>query len=83
MVAAFNMNNKKTGRLVMKKAEKVKLIPWEQGGARKDHVTAYSLVDKVLSMDAERFRRLPSSVVSCNTKSCHDGMVLWVAALVL
>ena len=55
MVAVFNMNNKRTGRLAMKRAKKAKLTLWEQGGSRKDQRAAYSLVDKVLSMDIVRF----------------------------
>ena len=35
MTAAFNLNNKRTARLAMKRAEKYNLIPWEQAGYRK------------------------------------------------
>ena len=55
MVAAFNVNNKRTGRLAVRRAKKSKLTPWEQGGSRKDQRAAHSLMDKVLSVDAVRF----------------------------
>ena len=34
MNAAFNMNNKTTGRQAMAQAERFNLIPWEQTGSR-------------------------------------------------
>ena len=52
MVTAFNVNNKHMGHQAMKQAERLKLLPWEQGGSRKNRRVAHSVVDKVLSLDS-------------------------------
>jgi len=51
MPAAFNMNNKKTGREGMALAEKLKLLPDEQAGSRKGHRSNLTALNKVLTND--------------------------------
>ena len=36
MVTTFNMNGKHTGHQAMQQAKHLKILPWEQGGSRKD-----------------------------------------------
>ena len=83
MPAAFNMNNKKTGREVMMNAEKFKLIPNEQAGSRKNHRSILTALNKVLSIDIARARRIPTVIVFNDAKSCYDRIVLWIAAISL
>ena len=83
MPAAFNMNNKKTGREVMENAEKFNLLPDEQAGSRKNHRSNLTALNKVLTNDIIRARKLPSVIIFNDTKSCYDRIVLWVAALAL
>ena len=83
MPAAFNMNNKKTGREVMENAEKFDLLPDEQAGSRKNHRSNLTALNKVLANDIIRARKLPSVIIFNDAKSCYDRIVLWVAALAL
>jgi hypothetical protein len=53
-VAQFNMNNKKSGRDVMFRAESLGAIPKEQAGSRKHHRSVLSALNKVLTMDLLR-----------------------------
>ena len=83
MPAAFNMNNKKTGRDVMANAEKFDLLPDEQAGSRKNHRSNLTALNKVLTNDIIRARRIPSVIIFNDAKSCYDRIVLWVASLAL
>ena len=83
MPAAFNMNNKKTGKEVMANAEKFKLIPNEQAGSRKNHRSILTALNKVLCIDIARARRIPTIIVFNDAKSCYDRIVLWIAAISL
>ena len=47
MVAAFNMNNKKTGREAMARAEHLHLLADEQAGTRKNRKASIAAQDKV------------------------------------
>ena len=76
MTAAFNLNNKRTSRLAMKRAEKYNLIPWEQAGSRKRRRAILSALDKVLTNDIARSKRLPCVIISCDAVSCYDRIVL-------
>ena len=82
MVASFNMNNKRTGCCAMRRAEQHQLLAREQGGSRKNRRANYLLVDKILSLDTSRFRRLPCAIVSCDAKSCYDRIVINIAMLI-
>ena len=83
MPAAFNMNNKKTGKDVMYQAEALNLLPDEQAGSRKRHRSILTALNKVLANDIIRARRLPAILVFNDAKSCYDRIVLWIAALAL
>ena len=81
--AAFNMNNKKTGRDVIRRAEELHLIPEEQSGSRKHRRAVLTALNKVLVTDISRQLRLPLTVTSNDAKACFDRIVLWVASLAL
>ena len=83
MPAVFNMNNKKTGIEVMALAEKLNLIPDEQAGSRKGHRSNLTALNKVLTNDLIRSRRLPTIIIFNDAKSCYDRIVLWIAAIAL
>ena len=83
MPAAFNMNNKKTGKEVMELAEKLNLLPDEQAGSRKGHRSNLTALNKVLTNDLIRARRLPSIIIFNDAKSCYERNLLWIAALAL
>ena len=83
MPAAFNMNNKKTGREFMAKAEALNLIPKEQAGPRKGHRSNLTALNNVISNDLIRSRIIPSIIIFNDAKSCYDRVVHWVAALAL
>ena len=83
MPAAFNMNNKKTGREIMANAERFNLLPDEQAGSRKNHRANLTTLNKVLTNDIIRARRIPSVIIFNDAKSCYDRIVLWIAALAM
>jgi hypothetical protein len=83
MVAAFNMNNKKSGRDSMTRAKLLQLIPKEQAGSRKHRRSIISALEKVLCNNIIQQRRLAAIIVSNDAKSCYDRIVLWLAALAL
>jgi hypothetical protein len=83
MVAAFNMNNKKSGRDTMRRAERLLLLPKEQAGSRKFRRSVLSALEKVFCNDIIRQRRLAAIILSNDAKSCYDRIVLWLAALAL
>ena len=83
MPAAFNMNNKKTARDVMANAEALKLLPDEQAGSRKTHRAIFTTLNKVLTADLVRARRVPTILIFNDAKSCYDRIVLWIATLAL
>jgi hypothetical protein len=83
MVAGFNMNNKLTGKKAIKRAEQFKIIPPDQAGSRKQMHTILHALNKVLTVDLSRLRRLPMALFSNDAKSCYDRIILWVAALCL
>ena len=83
MPAAFNMNNKKTGREIMANAERFNLLPDEQAGSRRNHRANLTALNKVLTNDIIRARRIPSVIIFNDAKSCYDRIVLWIAALAM
>ena len=83
MPAAFNMNNKKTGREVMANVESFNLLPNEQAGSRKNHRAILTALSKVLCIDLIRARKIPTIIIFNDAKSCYDRIVLWIAALAL
>ena len=83
MPAAFYMNNKKTGRDMMRNAEALGLIPAEQAGSRKNQRVVLTALNKVLSNYLIRARNLPTVFVFNDAKSYYDRIVLWIASLAL
>ena len=83
MAAAFNMNNKKTGRDGLRNAELFKLLPDEQAGSRKRRRAILSALEKVLMNDILRFCRVAAIIISNDARSCYDRIVLWIATLAL
>jgi hypothetical protein len=82
-VAQFNMNNKKTRKDVMAKAESLGVMPKEQAGSRKHHQAVLSALCKVLTMDLLRMRHQAGALCSNDAKSCYDRIVHWIASLCL
>ena len=76
MPAAFNMNNKKTGREVVELSEKINLLPDEQEGSRKCHRSNLTVPNKVLTNDLIQTRMLPSIIIFNDVKSCYDIILL-------
>ena len=83
MPAAFNVDNKKTGREVMARAEKPGLLPDEQSGSCKGRRAILAALNKVLTTNLSHQKRLVMALCSDNTKSCCDRTVLWIADLCL
>jgi hypothetical protein len=73
-IAQFNMNNKKSGRDLMVRAESLGAIPKEQAGSFKHHQSICSALNKVLTIDLLWLRRQADAL-------CCDRIVHWVAAL--
>ena len=69
MVAAFNMNNKKTGREAMARAEHLHLLADEQSGSRKYRMASLAALDKVCTADLVRFRHWSAAITSNDAKS--------------
>jgi len=81
MAAAFNMNNKRLGRLAMLQAEKYNLIPKEQYGSRKRHKAINCLLNKVLIWDISRQRCHPLACLCNDAEKCYDYMIHNVTSL--
>ena len=79
----FNMNNKKLGRDLMKKAEHHGLIAKEQAGSRKSHQAVLAALNKRLTMDLLRQKKQPGAIVSNDAKSCYDRVSHNVAILAM
>jgi hypothetical protein len=73
--AQFNMNNKKSGRDVMARAESLGLGK-EQAGLSKHHHSILSALNKVLTMDLLRLQCRVGALCSNDAKSCYDRIVL-------
>ena len=76
MPATFNMNNKKTGREVMVLVGKLNLLPDEQAVSRKVHRSNLTALNKVLTNDLIRSRRLPTIIIFNDAKSFYYRIVL-------
>jgi len=72
MVAAYNMNNKRLGRLTMQQAEKYNLIPKEQCGSRKRHKAINCLLNKVLIWDISCQLCLAMTCLCNDVEKCYD-----------
>ena len=67
----------------MELAKKLNLLPDEQTGSIKGHRSNITALNKVLTNDLIRARRLPSIIILNDAKSCYDRIVLWIAVLAL
>jgi hypothetical protein len=79
MNAEFNMNNKKLRRDVMAFAERHNALAPEQFGSRKNHESIMAALNKRLTMDLFRQKRLCAN----DAKSCYDRIVHNVAVLAI
>ena len=77
----FNMNNKKLGRELMKKAEEEGLIAEEQFGSRKAHKAVSVALNKRLTLDLLRQKKKAGVIISNDAKSCYDRVAHNVAIL--
>lgn len=81
MNAEFNRNNKKLGRDMMYHTEKIKLLPREQYGNRKEHRAIIVLLNKRLTCDLLRQKNEAGAICSNNEKSCYNQVAHNIAAL--
>jgi hypothetical protein len=81
MNSEFNMNNKKLGRDMMRNAEHHGTLAQEQYGSHKHHRSIIAALNKRLTMDMLRLRRLAGALCSNDAKSCYDRMVHSIASL--
>ena len=70
----FNMNNKRMGRSMMSHAEKYDMLAPEQYGSRKRHKSIDAALNKVLTSDISRQKRLPMVLLSNDAEQCYDRM---------
>jgi hypothetical protein len=83
MNAEFNMTNKKLGRDVMAFAEPHNALAPEQFGSRKNHESTMAALNKRLTMDLFRQKRLAGALCANDAKSCYDRIVHNVAVLAI
>jgi ribonuclease HI len=81
MNSELNINNKKLGRDLMSRGEKLKLIAREQYGSRKKHQSITAALNKRLTMDLLRQRRQAGALCSNDAKSCYDRVVHSVSSM--
>ena len=74
--AAFNMNNKKIGKEVMRQAEKLDLIPDDQNGSPKHRRSVLTALNKVIVTDISRQMRLLIPITSNDPQACYYYIVL-------
>ena len=79
--ADFNMNNKILQQRTMRQGEELEILAPEQGGSRNNFRAIYVALDKKLSIDLCRQKKIPGAVCSNDAKSCYDRIVHSVASL--
>jgi hypothetical protein len=79
----FNNLLKILGRRTMIKAEKFRVLAPEQFGSRKSLTSIHQALNKVLTYDLIRQRRIPAAMCSNDAKSCYDRIVHSMAKLAL
>ena len=72
---AFNMNNRRIGRLAMKAAEERELLADEQYGSRKNRSAEKHALNKRLMLDVMRISRTPGVLSANDAKSCYDRIL--------
>ena len=83
MHSEFNMNNKKLGRDMMSFAESCRALAPEQFGSRKNHQAILAALNKRLTNDLLRQRRLAGALCANDAKSCYDRIAHNVAILAI
>ncbi len=83
MHSEANMNNKKLGKEVMANAEKAGVMVAEQYGSRKQKRAIVAALDKRLTLDLCRSRRLACGYCVNDAKSCYDRILHAVASIAL
>lgn len=81
MQAEFNMSNKLIGKIMMGRAEELGLLTMEQFGSRKCHQAIVAALNKKLTFDLMKQKRLPGAVCTNNAKSCYDQIVHNIAVI--
>ena len=79
--ATFNMINKTIGRLMVQRADALGLIPAEAYGSRPGHRSNICALNKVLTYDIIRQRRIPAALCSNDAMSCYDRIVHAIASI--
>ncbi len=83
MHSEANMNNKKLGREVMANAESAGSMVSEQYGSRKQRRAIVAALDKRLTIDLCRGKRVACGYCVNDAKSCYDRILHSVASLAL
>ena len=81
MDGEFNMNNKFLGKVMMERAEDNRGLADEQYGSRKKRSSIVAALNKRLSYDVLRQKRMTGAVCSNDAKSCYDRIVRSIASL--
>jgi hypothetical protein len=83
METDFNQNNKLLGRQLMARAEEYNTLAREQYGSRKAHSAIDHCINKRLTFDIIRQKRIPGAHLASDAVSCYDRIVHSVAALAM
>jgi hypothetical protein len=79
--ADSNHNNKKLGRDMNRGAEKAQTLAPEQYGSRKNLSAIDHCLNKQLTLDLARLKKIPIAICANDAKSCYDRIVHSVASL--
>ena len=78
---AYNMNNNKIGKEVIRRVEELHLILVDQSGSRKGRRSVLTELNKILVTDISRQTRLPITIKFNDAQACYDRIILSVASL--
>ena len=83
METDFNQNNKLLGKNTMARAEQFHTIAREQYGSRKAHSAIDHCINKRLTFDIIRQKRIPGAHLASDAVSCYDRIVHSTASLAM
>ena len=83
METDFNFNNKVMGKTTIECAEKNNLLPKEQCGSNKAHISSHHGANKRLLYDLAHLQRHPIILCSNDAKSCYDRIVHSIASMAM
>ena len=83
MNAEFNLNNKKLGKELMEHAKRNKFLQAEQYGTRKRHSLIRATLNKRLTADIRRTKKLAMALAQTNMKSYYNLVSNNIALLVM